>query len=184
MTAVEVTSLVREGKEPNRRWGTIQRAAGTPGQPVQRIQTRQLLLSGTETSRVRRSPKCSPQHRRAADGHRRFRNKPFIQWAYPAQPENHFNFQTANAPPAGCLETFGARLSLFPSPRERGWSAGRRQGGSPPSDNRLTRPAGQTLRSTKRIHGDIPLPGIAAFGMHAASDVGRSASRRFIQPPI
>ena len=78
--------------------GALRGTREPPGQPVQRIQTRQLLLSGPETSLVRRSPKCSPQHRRDADGHRQFQYNHFIQQAYPEQSENRFNFQTATEP--------------------------------------------------------------------------------------
>jgi hypothetical protein len=90
-----------------------------------------------------------------------------------------------SAAPVVCFQARGGPASHFPSPLDtRGWSAGRRQGGTPPLYGRLTRPAGRTSRPASTPTAISPLPRIAAIGVRAASDVGRCASRGSTATPL
>ena len=72
-----------------------------------------------------------------------------------ARPLSSANFQTANAPLAGCLETFGARLSLFRFPDEGD--------GAPGGARELARLPFRTLRGSG-LHAELPGPKCALRG--------------------
>jgi len=95
----------------------------------------------------------------------------------------------ANAPPPRGFVCGlpGCPSPCFPFPLEtRGWSAGRRQGAALrlPCTSRRRGLQGRTSRSASAPTADTLLPGAAACGVRAASNVGRCASRGSTAMPL